>query len=218
MRWPVGCIMSEPVEALEDSASSETRGLEPSSLDEVISGIGAKVRLMRTRKGYSLQRLANLADVSSAAIHKIERNGMVPTITTLMKLAAALNRPVSYFIAEDEDSDRPAIHTTPENRRSVLTTIPGLDLKSISGVYGRFFLAGAYANVQPGSESGPGPTGHPGEELVYLLEGELCFEFEAETVTLKPGDSVHFRGDLKHRWSNPASKPAKAVWMALRPI
>ena len=211
-------MMSEPGEALEDTEPQEGRGPEPNTLEEVISGIGAKVRLMRTRKGYSLQRLANVADVSAAAIHKIEHNGMVPTITTLMKLASALNRPVSYFISEEEEGDKPAVHTTPEKRRSVFTAIPGLELQSISGPYGRFFLAGAYAEVQPGSESGPGPTKHPGEELVYLLEGELRFEFDDETVTLSPGESVHFRGDLTHRWHNPTSKPAKAVWMALRPI
>ncbi len=211
-------MMSEPAKVVEDTEPREGEEREPSTLDEVISGIGAKVRLMRTRKGHSLQQLANVADVSAAAIHKIERNGMVPTITTLMKLAAALNRPVSYFISEDEEGDKPAVHTTPEKRRSVFTTIPGLELKSISGPYGRFFLAGAYAEAQAGSESGPGRTKHPGEELVYLLEGELCFEFDDETVTLRPGDSVHFRGDLTHRWHNPTSKLAKAVWMALRPI
>ncbi len=210
--------MSEPAETAEDTEPPETGGPEPSTLAEVVSGIGAKVRLMRTRKGHSLQQLANSADVSAAAIHKIERNGMVPTITTLMKLAAALNRPVSYFISEDEEGDKPAVHITPENRRSVFTSIPGLDLQNISGPYGRFFLAGAYAEAQGGSESGPGPTNHPGEELVYLLEGKLCFEFEGETVTLRPGESVHFRGDLSHRWHNPTSKPAKAVWLALRPI
>lgn len=210
--------MSESTEAIESVEKRKGRSREPSPLDEVIGGIGAKVRLMRTRKGYSLQQLSNVADVSAAAIHKIERNGMVPTITTLMKLAAALNRPVSYFISEDEEGDRPAVHTTPDKRRTVFTSIPGLDLKSISGPYGRFFLAGAYAEAQGGSESGPGPTKHPGEELVYLLEGTLCFEFEDETVTLAPGESLHFRGDLSHRWHNPTSKPAKAVWMALRPI
>ena len=127
--------MSDPAETVEDTDPQEGRGPEPTTLEEVVSGIGAKVRLMRTRKGYSLQQLANVADVSAAAIHKIERNGMVPTITTLMKLAAALNRPVSYFISEDEEGDKPAVHTTPEKRRSVFTTIPGLDLQSISGPY-----------------------------------------------------------------------------------
>ena len=211
-------MMSEPAEVVEDTEQREDRGPEPSTLDEVISGIGAKVRLMRTRKGHSLQQLANVADVSAAAIHKIERSGMVPTITTLMKLAAALNRPVSYFISEDDEGDKPAVHITADQRRSVFTTIPGLELQSVSGPYGRFFLAGAYAEAQGGSESAPGPTKHPGEELIYLLEGELRFEFDDETVTLVPGDSVHFRGDLTHRWHNPRSKPAKAVWMALRPI
>jgi transcriptional regulator with XRE-family HTH domain len=203
----------------EDGSDPSEEGVpQLSTLEEVISGIGAKIRLMRTRRGLSLQHLANLADVSAAAIHKIERNGMVPTITTLMKLAAALNRPVSYFISEEAESDKPAVHTTPENRRSILTSIQGLELKAISGAYGRFFLAGAYAEADSGSESGRGPTSHPGEELVYLLEGELQFEFEDETVTLRPGESVHFRGDLPHRWENVTRKPAKAVWMALRPI
>ncbi len=204
--------------AADDDQTDPQAGPGLSTLDDVINGIGAKVRFMRTRKGHSLQQLARLADVSAAAIHKIERNGMVPTITTLMKLAAALNRPVSYFISEEEEDDRLQVHTTPKNRRSVLTTIPGLELKSISGAYGRFFLAGAHATAHSGSESGPGPTTHPGEELVYLLEGKLCFEFEDEVLTLRPGDSVHFRGDVLHRWHNPASKSAKAVWMALRPI
>ena len=31
------------------------------------------------------------------------------------------------------------------------------------------------------------------------------------------GDSVHFRTDRPHRWGNPGNRPARAVWMALRP-
>lgn len=200
------------------STHSEQTPPVTDSLTEVISGIGVKVRLMRRRKGYSLQQLANRADVSAAAIHKIEHNGMVPTITTLMKIAAGLNRPVSYFISEDAETDKPTIHTTPENRRPIFTPINGLDLRSVAGPYGRFFIAGAYAIVDPGAESGTEVTAHPGEELVYLLEGNLCFEFDDDEVQLKPGDSIHFRGDQAHRWRNPTSEPAKAVWLALRPM
>jgi quercetin dioxygenase-like cupin family protein len=59
---------------------------------------------------------------------------------------------------------------------------------------------------------------HPGEELVHLLEGELEFQVDDETVLLAPGDSLHFRTDRPHRWRNPGRKPARAVWMALRPL
>ncbi|MGQ0670948.1 MAG: helix-turn-helix domain-containing protein, partial [Actinomycetota bacterium] len=61
-------------------------------MEEIIASIGPKVRHLRPQTNLSLQRLAERSGVSPAAIHKIERNGMVPTITTLMKLAAALNR------------------------------------------------------------------------------------------------------------------------------
>lgn len=196
----------------------EDTGRPLESLDEVIGAIGGKVRVLRKRKGYSLQQLADRASVSAAAIHKIERNGMVPTITTLMKIASALNRPVAYFIAEDVEVDKPGIHTTPEDRTPVFTSIPGLELKSISGPYGRFFLAGAIATVSPKAESGDRPMTHPGEELVYLLKGTLTFELDGRSITLRPGESVHFRGDHDHKWWNPGSKPAEAVWLALRPM
>ena len=190
----------------------------PESLDEVIGAIGGKVRALRKRKGYSLQQLADRAGVSPAAIHKIERSGMVPTITTLMKVASALNRPVAFFIAEDVEPDKPGVHTTPQDRTPVYTSIPGLDLKSISGPYGRFFLAGAIAVVSPKAASGDQPMTHPGEELVYLLKGTLTFELDGRSITLRPGESVHFRGDYDHKWWNPSSKPAEAVWLALRPM
>ena len=57
---------------------------------------------------------------------------------------------------------------------------------------------------------------HPGEELVFMLEGSLCFTVEEEEYVLRRGDALHFRTDRPHRWSNPSSRPARAVWMALR--
>jgi DNA-binding XRE family transcriptional regulator len=74
----------------------------PGGLEQIVSSIGPKLRELRVQRGLSLQQLADRADVSAAAIHKIERSGMVPTITTLLKIAGALNRPVSYFVNEDQ--------------------------------------------------------------------------------------------------------------------
>lgn len=62
-------------------------------LTRIVSGIGPKLRGLRKQAGLSLQQLAVRSDVSAAAIHKIELSGMVPTITTLLKLAGALGVP-----------------------------------------------------------------------------------------------------------------------------
>lgn len=185
-------------------------------MEEVIAAIGPKIRQLRRQKDLSLQQLAERSGVSAAAIHKIERNGMVPTITTLMKVAGALNRSVAYFVDEHEGEPRTVVVTRARERRPVFTSKRGLALDGISGPYGRFFMAGAVAIVEPGATSGPRPMEHPGEELVLVLDGTLVFEIEGEEHALRRGDALHFRTDRPHRWRNPGTRPARAAWMALR--
>lgn len=169
---------------------------------------------LRRQKNLSLQQLAERSGLSAAAIHKIERNGMVPTITTLMKIAAALNRSVAYFV--DEEPVEAAVLVRADERKAVFTSKEHLDLAGISGPYGQFFMAGAVATVEPQADSGPKPMEHPGEELVFVLDGALGFEVGGEEYTLRRGDALHFRTDRPHRWWNPSARPTKALWMALR--
>jgi len=205
--------LQEPVEP--DGAASEENG---QALKEIVNSIGPKLRELRAQRGLSLQDLADLSDVSAAAIHKIERNGMVPTITTLLKIAGALNRPISYFVEEDEPGNRPVSFTPADGRRSLFTSHRGIDLAAISGPYGRFFLAGAVAEVEPGATSGRKPMEHPGEELVLMLDGVLEVDVDGSPFVLGEGDSLHWRTDRPHRWSNPGTEPCHAVWLALRPL
>ncbi|HEX2052192.1 MAG TPA: cupin domain-containing protein [Actinomycetota bacterium] len=184
-------------------------------MQDVITAIGPKIRQLRKQKDLSLQQLAERSGVSAATIHKIERNGMVPTVTTLMKIAGALNRSVAYFVDEQEEA-KPVVYTAASEKRAVFTSKQGLDLRGITGPYGLFFMAGAIATVEPGAISGAKPMEHPGEELVLVLSGSLVFEIEGEQYILEEGDALHFRTDRPHRWANPTDKRAQAAWMALR--
>ena len=193
-------------------------GGRTSDLHEIVSSIGPKLRELRVQRGMSLQQLAVQSDVSAAAIHKIERGGMVPTITTLLKIAAAFNRPVSYFVEEQLGENRPVAHIRRGDRSPIFTAHSGIDLAGISGPYGRFFLAGAIATVQPGANSGDKPMEHPGEELIYVLDGTFGVDVDGQHFALGEGDSLHFRTDRPHRWTNTGKTPIKAVWLALRPF
>jgi transcriptional regulator with XRE-family HTH domain len=185
-------------------------------VEDVIASIGPKLRDLRQQKNLSLKQLAERSGVSAAAIHKIERNNMVPTITTLMRLATALNRSVAWFVAEDEHEDRAAALIRARDRRPVFTSKSGLQLEGISGPYGRFLIAGALARVEPGASSGKAPMEHLGEELVYVLEGSIEVQVAGEDFVLRRGDALHFRTDRPHRWRNPGARPARLLWMALR--
>jgi transcriptional regulator with XRE-family HTH domain len=186
-------------------------------LDDVVSSIGPKVRELRTLHGLSLQQLADRSDVSPAAIHKVEQSNMVPTITTLLKLAVAFDRPVSYFVDEEDSSPSYVVYTAADDRKPIYTSHEGIELSGISGPYGDYFVATALATVEPGASSGTDPLRHPGEELIFMLGGTLVIDVDDQTLRLATGDSIHFRTDHEHRWHNPTKRPATAVWMALRP-
>lgn len=185
-------------------------------VEGVVSSIGPKLQRLRQQQRLSLQQLAAKAEVSAAAIHKIERNDMVPTITTLLKISAALERPVSYFIELDDGPPELATMTKAKERPAVYTPHRGLRLAGISGAYAQFRGAAAVATVAPGADSGDKPLSHPGEELVFVTEGALAFDIAGTRFELGPGDSLHFIGDQPHHWVNESAQSATAVWFALR--
>jgi len=185
------------------------------SIAKTVSELGGKVAQTRAERGWSLQQLADRSSLSPAAIHKIEKTGMTPTIASLMKIAGALGKSVAFFIEESEPL-RPVTLIRPHERARLYTSKRGLTLENISGRYGPFFVAGAEAHVEPGADSGPEPMVHPGEELVVMLEGAMRFVVGGETYELGEGDSLHFRTTLAHSWCNPTDEPARAIWLAIR--
>ena len=208
-------------EVATDSAGGGAAGrpsqVHGESLSAVVNSIGPKVRHLRKQWNLSLQQLADRSNVSTAAIHKVEQGTMVPTITTLLKLAAALEQPVSYFVEEDQEPSLYAVFTPATERRSIYTPHQGLILGGISGPYGQYFVATAIAEVEPGADSGEPPLRHAGEELIHVLSGRLDVDVSDQSFQLRRGDSIHFRTDQEHRWRNPYRHTARAVWTALRP-
>ena len=183
-------------------------------MDDVIVGIGVKLRLLRQGQGLSLQQLADRSDVSSASIHKIERNSMVPTITILMKLAKALDRSVSYLIDEEPDHTSSAVLVRAKDRHTLFASRVGVHMENIAGPFGRFALTGALVTIAPGADSGTTALAYTGEELVYVLSGSLEFEID-KTFVVRQGDCLHLQADRPHRWRNLATKPTRAIWMSL---
>jgi transcriptional regulator with XRE-family HTH domain len=203
--------MAKPPSQLPPSAA-------PKRLPEIeraVSELGSKLAKARAERGWSLAQLAERADLSPAAVHKIEKSGMTPTVTSLMKIASALGRSVGYFV-DEADAPRPVSVVRHDERTPLYTSKRGLVLENVSGRYGPFWVAAAEATVEPRADSGPEPTSHPGEELVLVHEGELCFTIDGDAYHLGAGDSIHFRTVRPHSWRNPGEETARAVWLAIR--
>lgn len=190
---------------------------EINQIDHIVSRLGEKIKILRTEKSLSLKDLSNRSGISAAAIHKIESNGIIPTITTMMKIADALGKNVSHFIEESKE-DRNVVFVSSKKREPILTFKEGLDLNGISAKqYGDFIMTAAYAVLDVGASSGKKPMKHKGEELVYCLQGKVEFKIKGETYILGPGDSINYKTQIDHKWKNVGDKKAKLIWVLAVP-
>jgi len=190
---------------------------ERTQIEHIVSKLGEKIKYLRTEKSLSLKDLSGRSGISAAAIHKIESNGITPTITTMMKIADALGKNVSYFI-EEARKDRDVVFVPARKREPILTFKKGLELSGISAKkYGDFIMTAAYAVVEIGASSGKKTMKHRGEELVYCLQGRVEFQIKGQTYVLGPGDSLNFRTQLEHKWKNLGNKKAKLIWVLAVP-
>ena len=182
-------------------------------IERIVARLGEKIKAIRMEKGWSLKNLSDRSGISAAAIHKIESNGITPTITTMMKISDALGKKINNFV-EEEPGDKDVCLINSNERKPVFTFKKGLDLQGISAKqYGEFIMTAAYATVEVGASSGRKSMSHRGEELVYCLQGKMKFEVNKETYDLRPGDSLHFRTHLDHKWKNIGKVPAKLLWV-----
>jgi transcriptional regulator with XRE-family HTH domain len=187
--------------------------------EQIVSAIGPKVHEARQRLGLSLQQLAVQADVSAAAIHKVERGDMVPTITTLLKLTGALGRPISYFVDDTDEHAPVAIHTRAADQPGPppgwAPGAEGVTARGIAASGDRVRPDAVVVLLEPGASSGASRPLRRGEHLLLVLDGTLEVEVADEHYLVEAGDTLEYPADRSHRWHNPGGRPARAIWWLL---
>jgi DNA-binding XRE family transcriptional regulator/quercetin dioxygenase-like cupin family protein len=174
----------------------------------VVESIGPKVRALRQERGLSLQQLAHAADVSAAAVHKVERGDMVPTITTLLKIAGALHTPIGHFVEDAPAGEPLAVH-----RRGVESTPVTAGSATLGGPAARFRSTGSVTRLPAGGH-GKGQR-RQGETLVVVLHGSLTVTVADESYLVTAGESLHMPTHVEHTWTNPGPDIAQAIWFSV---
>lgn len=170
--------------------------------------VGDRLRELRTSREMSLRVLAMKSGLSIHTLSMIEKGKTSPAISTLYKLAGALDVPLTYFF--NPYNDRKQVIFLKADERSHMPFTRGV----VEGLGGENFVG----NVEPylvtlesSANSGPQVMSHTGHEFVFCLRGMLEYQIEHHIYELSPGDSLLFAAHLKHRWKNPGKTVATAL-------
>lgn len=169
--------------------------------------VGSLIRARRHSLRMTLQTLGQQSGVSIGYLSQVERNQATPSLSTLTAIARALDVGVDYFIATPSTQDaltragtrmRFSVNDSLISYERLHTEFPGNVLSS--------FLI----TIAPGYRSEV--ASHEGEEMVYVLEGDLTLRIEDEETVIGAGDSLHFRGNRSHGWANETDRTVHLLW------
>jgi len=183
-------------------------------VNDLDARLGARIRLEREARGWSLTELAQRSGVSRAMINKIERGGSSPTASLLGRLSGALELTMSTLLARIElqpgrllragEQPRWVDPTTGYVRRHVspASDLP-LDLVQVELPAGASvpYPASSYAFIR---------------QLIWVLEGTLVFVEGEVTHRLGAGDCLELGPPADCVFRNEGRAPCRYAVVVLR--
>ena len=160
--------------------------------------------------------MASQVDLSASFLSQIEQGKASPSIENLKKIANSLDVRVSYLIEDEEvkkdtvlirRNERDSIESIDSNTKISLLTSTDIDKQMEPIIY----------EIGPKGESGRESFSHPGEEFVFVLEGQLEIDINEKNYILDEGDSLYFKSTQKHKFVNPTDKMTRVLWVVTPP-
>lgn len=175
-----------------DDPPPEGRG----TLEQVIA---ARAREYRIASGLSVAQLAQRCGMSKAMLSKIENAQTSCSLSTLARLAEALEVPVTALFrgvdAEPEAVFIPAGYGARIVRRGSAVGHQYQVLGSLRGAHKR--MEPLLVTLTEASEVFP-LFQHPGTELIYMLAGVMAYGHGEMRYEMRPGDALQFDGEGPH--------------------
>jgi transcriptional regulator with XRE-family HTH domain len=176
--------------------------------------VGSRLRDIRQERGLSLRALSEVCGLSVNAISLIERGVSSPSVSSLQRLAVALDVPITTFFT-DQAAATPLVFVPSGGRATI--ALPRGRMERLGSGLSDQHIEPLLVTLEAGATSGLCPVVHPGEEFVFCLAGRVAYEVEEEVYTLQQGDSLLFEAHLPHHWRNAGDEPASVLIILYSP-
>jgi transcriptional regulator with XRE-family HTH domain len=177
--------------------------------------IGPRIRGFRLRKGMSQVELARLIGVSASTISQVEGEQILLSLPALVRAARALDVSLDTLVSPNGKESSAPIFPRDQRVRIRLNPYGEDEVVAYSLTPLSHFgnLRIYEIQLQPAARL----QGHffvqKGEELGYLLGGEVRVGLNGQEHRMLPGDVIHLIQEVPEHWVNPQESEALLLWV-----
>lgn len=160
--------------------------------------ISAKIREFRKKSGITLKELSELTQLSVSFLSQVERGVSSMTITSLKKIADALNVQMKDLIDVDESMS----FVNHKSNQLILNLEKSyISYTRLSGKFENRKLEGVLLTMEPRCFDQELSV-HEGEEFYYIMSGAATFLVNGVEYEVSEGGVIHFPSTLPHKTIN----------------
>jgi transcriptional regulator with XRE-family HTH domain len=172
--------------------------------------IGSRLGDLRKRKKMTLDQLSSKSGVSKSILSQIERNISNPTVSTMMRIADALEETLSGFFMNIDEGKSSPIETSKETPN--ISSKDGLCELSILGAGETVsWLQWYVLTMKPKGQLPSRSHGSNTFENITVISGEVVVHLKKQSETLKAGDTFRFPTNQEHTLMNKSKTISKIL-------
>ena len=172
--------------------------------------IGSRLGDLRKRKKMTLDQLSSKSGVSKSILSQIERNISNPTVSTMMRIADALEETLSGFFMNIDEGKSSPIETSKETPN--ISSKDGLCELSILGAGETVsWLQWYVLTMKPKGKLPSKSHGSNTFENITVISGEVVVHLKKQSETLKAGDTFRFPTNQEHTLMNKSKTISKIL-------
>lgn len=160
--------------------------------------ISKKIREVRKKKEITLKELSELTQLSVSFLSQVERGMSSMTITSLKRIANALEIPMKELVDVDDGED-----FVRKKDNAILMNLEKSYIKysRLSGKFEGRELEAVLLTMKPHFQDEELMI-HDGEEFYYIISGVGTFIIEGKEYVVQAGETIHYPSNKLHKTVN----------------
>lgn len=174
--------------------------------------IGERIRTLRKAQEMTLAELAEKSEISEETLYSIESHLVSPPLGNLVSLARVFGISMGDFFSDNGDASSCIVRKEERKKVARFNSTDGMgggyNYESLGHHKKNRHMEPFLVTLKP-TEGGPAePNQHIGEEILFVLEGQVEVKLLDKTEILNPGDSIYYDSTMPHVVSCYGQEPA----------